>query len=345
MALYKRKGSSVWQTRFQFEGREIRESTRTHDKRQAEEYETALKSALWRQLKIGDKPRRKWEQAVERWLEEKAHLSSIEDQKIHLRWLDKHLFGRFLDEITRDMLDNLGQARKAEKVANSTVNRTLEIVRAILRCAEREWRWLDSSPAVRMLPEPKRRIRWLTREEADRLLSALPDHLAEMARFSLATGLRKDNVTGLQWAQVDLERRTAWIHHDQSKTKKALSVPLNAEAVLVLRRQAGKHEQNVFVYRSQPVKEANTKAWKKALKQAGIQDFRWHDLRHTWASWHVQAGTPLQVLQELGGWSSYEMVQRYAHLSSGQLAEHAENLCKLRTLSGTGVKGNVEKAS
>ena len=74
-------------------------------------------------------------------------------------------------------------------------------------------------------------------------------------------------------------------------------------------------------------------------------DFRWHDLRHTWASWHVQSGTPLQVLQELGGWSSYEMVLRYAHLSAGHLADYAENLCKLRTVSGTPGGEAVSEAS
>jgi len=57
--------------------------------------------------------------------------------------------------------------------------------------------------------------------------------------------------------------------------------------------------------------------------RAGIDDFRWHDLRHTWASWHVQAGTPLHVLQELGGWETPAMVRRYAHLAPEHLAEHA----------------------
>lgn len=61
--------------------------------------------------------------------------------------------------------------------------------------------------------------------------------------------------------------------------------------------------------------------WKKALERAGIRDFRWHDLHHTWASWHVQRGTPLQVLKELGGWETMEMVQRYAHLSADHLAQ------------------------
>jgi len=74
------------------------------------------------------------------------------------------------------------------------------------------------------------------------------------------------------------------------------------------------------------VKQPNNWAWRKALKRAGIINFRWHDLRHTWASWHVQAGTPQYVLQELGGWSSAEMVRRYAHLSSEHLARYAEQM-------------------
>ena len=349
MALYKRQGSGFWWTRFEFQKREIRQSTGTQEKREASEYETKLRAELWRQSRMGDKPRYRWEQAVQRWLTERGHLASSRDQKMHLRWLDSHLYGWELTDISRDMLDTVAQARKADGVSNATVNRALEVVRAILRCSEREWGWLQTSPAVRMLAEPKRRIRWLTREEADRLLSTLPGHLVEMARFSLATGLRQRNVADLDWSQVDLGKRFAWIHPDQAKARKAIAVPLNAEAMLVLRRLHGMHPNHVFVYRGKPVKQVNTRAWKKALKRAGIENFRWHDLRHTWASWHVQAGTPLQVLQELGGWSSYEMVLRYAHLSSGQLADHAENLCRLRgisgTLSGTGEVKDLEKVS
>ena len=73
-----------------------------------------------------------------------------------------------------------------------------------------------------------------------------------------------------------------------------------------------------------PINQANTKAWKGALKRAGIEDFRWHDLRHTWASWLVQHGTPLNVVQEMGAWESESMVRRYAHLAPAQLAQHAE---------------------
>ena len=71
-----------------------------------------------------------------------------------------------------------------------------------------------------------------------------------------------------------------------------------------------------------------TKAWYKALKKVGIEDFRWHDLRHTWASWHVQNGTPINVLQELGAWENVAMVRHYAHLGDSHLEKYANNSCK-----------------
>jgi len=149
--------------------------------------------------------------------------------------------------------------------------------------------------------------------------------LAFMMRFSLATGLRETNVTKLEWSQVDMHRRCAWIDAENSKSKRAIAVPLNDDAMAVLRSQIGKHETRVFTYKGEPVARANNHAWRKALKRAGVENFRWHDLRHTWASWHVQNGTPLNVLKELGGWADLKMVLRYAHLSSEHLANYANN--------------------
>ena len=110
-----------------------------------------------------------------------------------------------------------------------------------------------------------------------------------------------------------------------AKNNKSIAVPLNSEAISILKAQIGKHETNVFTYEGLPVTRANNHAWRKALVRAGIEDFRWHDLRHTWASWHVQNGTPLHVLKELGGWSDLTMVLRYAHLSSKHLEEYSAN--------------------
>ncbi|HSM98189.1 MAG TPA: site-specific integrase, partial [Gallionella sp.] len=262
-----------------------------------------------------------WNEAVVRYLSETKHKASQVSDIYHLRWLDKYLNGIELQAIKRDLLDRISVAKQAEGVQNSTVNRVQEVVRIILRKACNEWEWIDRVPMVRMLPEPSKRVRWLTRNEADRLIAELPPHLADMARFSLETGLRRANVTGLQWSQVDMVRRTAWIHPDQAKARKAISVPLSSVAIAVLRKQIGKHQVNVFSFRGKPVHQVNTKAWHNALKRVGIESFRWHDLRHTWASWHIQEGTPLHVLQELGGWSTPDMVQKYAHLSSEHLAQ------------------------
>jgi integrase len=122
-----------------------------------------------------------------------------------------------------------------------------------------------------------------------------------------------------------MKRHCAWIHADQAKSDKALAVPLGVEALEVIRSQFGKHDTFVFTYEGEPVTRANNHAWRKALKRAGINEFRWHDLRHTWASWHVQNGTRLEVLKELGGWADLTMVMRYAHLSSDHLQEYADN--------------------
>ncbi len=228
------------------------------------------------------------------------------------------------------MIDRITDAKLAQGCSNATVNRFLELVRAILRKCVNDWEWLDRAPSVRMLKEPTRRIRFLTRDEAQRLLAELPEHLADMAAFSLATGLRASNVTGLQWSQLDLARRLAWIHPDQAKARRAIPVPLNAEAASLISKQVGKHLTHVFSFRGRPIIQVNTKAWYAALERAGITDFRWHDLRHTWASWHVQNGTPLFALQELGGWESAEMVRRYAHLAADHLAPYADRLTSLR---------------
>ena len=332
MSLFRREGI-YWVSFTDPGGRRIRRSTGTADKRQAQEFHDRLKAEVWRVQKLGEKPKRKWEEAVVRWLKEKAHKASIGEDRMHLRWLDPYLRGKELSSINKDVVDWLTDKRLTQNVSNGTVNRMLQVLRALLRKTEREWGWIERAPYVRLLPEPKRRVRWLTREEADRLLAELPEHLAAMARFSLATGLRQRNVADLEWSQVDLGRRSAWIHPDQAKARRAIAVPLNAEAMAVLRRQEGKHSQCIFVYRGRPIRQVNTKAWKAALKRAGIENFRWHDLRHTWASWHVQAGTPLNVLQELGGWETAEMVRKYAHLGCDHLAEHAERIARPHAVS------------
>ena len=321
MSLYPRKNSPYWYYKICHKGEVLQGSTGTHIKAKAQEFHDKLKNSLWEQERLGVKPVYVWEDAVLKYLEETKHKASQVSDIYHLRWLDNFLNGVELQVIKRDLLDKISAAKQSEGVKNSTVNRMLEVVRAILNKALNEWEWLDRVPMVRMLSEPTKRVRWIAREEADRLISELPPHLADMTCFSLETGLRKNNVTGLQWTQIDLERCCAWIHPDQAKAGKAIHVPLSDVAIAVLVKQIGKHQTNVFTFNGKPVHQVNTKAWHKALGRAGIVEFRWHDLRHTWASWHVQRGTPLNVLMELGGWSTLAMVMKYAHLSSDHLKQ------------------------
>lgn len=286
-------------------------------------------------LAAEDTAQKTWDEAVERWLLEKADKASIHSDKCILRWLECYLSGLPLADINRAVVDAVTLVKIKSGVANGTVNRMLALLRSILRRALVDWEWIPSVPKVRLLREPSRRVRYLTAAQADRLLRELPPHLAAMASFSLSTGLRKSNVTKLEWAQIDLLRRVAWVHPDQSKTRKAFAVPLNGDALRVLALQAGRHPTHVFVLKGETVCQVNTAAWKKALKRAGIDNFRWHDLRHTWASWHVQNGTPLHVLQELGGWETEAMVRRYAHFSATHLAVFADRLPSLTVVDAT----------
>ncbi len=142
-------------------------------------------------------------------MREAGHKATIEQDQAHLRWLDRYLRGKQLDLIGRGVVARLTDEKLAEGVRNATVNRVLEVLRAILRKCVNDWGWLDRSPKIRMLNEPTRRIRFLSEAEARDLIAALPADLADMAAFTLSAGLRRANVTGLQWSQIDLARRLA----------------------------------------------------------------------------------------------------------------------------------------
>lgn len=330
MSIYQRGKSKTWQISFKTKsGERVRISAGTENKQQAQELHDKLKAQGWREDRLGAKPRYTWQQAVVRWLTEQSHKKSIETDKIRFRWLDQHLNDSLIDEINKTLIDKIKAAKKNGGASNGTVNRNLALIRSVLNMAKNEWEWLDSVPNIKLFPEPMIRIRWLSHGEADRLLSELPEHLKAMAKFSLATGLRESNVTGLQWSQLDMQRRCAWIHADQAKGKRSIAVPLNDDALFAIRGQIGKHETHVFTYKGNPVSRANNHAWNKAIKRAGLDGFKWHGLRHTWASWHIMNGTPLNVLKELGGWSDLTMVMRYAHLSSEHLNGYADNLSNL----------------
>ena len=171
--------------------------------------------------------------------------------------------------------------------------------------------------------EPTRRIRFLTRDEAQRLIAALPEHLAEMAAFSLSTGLRASNVTGLRWSQVDLVRRLAWVHADQAKARKAIPVPLNAEAVLLVRKRLGDYATHVFSFRGAPITQVSTKAWYAALESAGMDGFSLaRSAPHLGELACAARHAAIRIAGD-GRLGEPEMVRRYAHLA----ADHSGAVC------------------
>jgi len=327
MSLYKR--GNTWWVRFTSpSGEVVRRSSKSTNKKEASEFHDRLKALYWRKEVIGE-TRYTWNQATGRFLEEFCG-KSRNDVVIRLRWLHQHLDGRYIDELTRDYIYKVTEI-KAKDSSNSTANRYSALVRVILRKCAFEWEWLSKAPKIRMRPEPKRRVRYLTEEEAWKLIRELPSHQRGMATLAWHTGLRMSNVTQLKWEHIDMQTRTIVV--PDTKNGEPLGVYINQVALEVIRNQIGKHQEYVFVYKGNPVKQCSTKAWKKAKERAGIKDFRWHDLRHTWASHHVQNNTPLYALQEQAGWKSPGMVRRYAHLSASDFAKHGESLAQNRAQS------------
>lgn len=323
MPLYRHPKSPYWWVRFSVGGIKIRRSSETTDRKAADEFEARLRTDLWRQVRLGERPKYTWAQAVDRWYAE-AGGRDKEREKERLTWFAEYLDSVPLADINRDLIEQLRAVRMAES-SSSTANRYMALVRLILRKAYREWDWIDKAPVVPMYKLEKSEPRFLTRAEFARLLRKLPPHLKDLASFSVETGLRMRNATGLTWSQVDLRRKQLVIPAARAKAGETIALPLSLRALTILRAWKGKHPERVFVFRKKPFSDSNGLYFKKATKAAGLEWLRWHDFRHTWASWHVQSGTPLHVLQELGGWKSLAMVQRYAHLSTEHLRAFAEH--------------------
>lgn len=262
-------------------------------------------------------------------LRESESLSSFAGIQIHVKHWAQHFRGRALDSITEDEIyKGLPQWSKRTKepkpLSPKTRNAYLATMRHLFNLAVK-WKWLDRAPILEDAEVANKRIRYLERHEAQRLIETIKtEWLRDVAILGFATGLRRANLLGLKWSQVDLVKRRAWFHADEMKARKSLGVPLNDDAVAVIRHWIGRHPTHVFVSRrGNVIRRITCEQWQRNCARAGITNFRFHDIRHTWASWHVQGGTPLAVLMELGGWSKYEMVLRYAHLAPDHLAKHA----------------------
>ena len=266
----------------------------------------------------------KFVDAVDRYNAEKLDKKTFENDQYAFMHLMLFFRDSTLDQINMNTLWPFIHYRLLS-VKNSTINRELEVVRHLLNLANKEWLCLDAVPFIRLLKEPPPRVRFLNQAEADRLLLALPHHLQPVVQYALATGCRRAEVLNLEWSRVDLGRRVTWLEHGTTKNGAARGIPLNRDAMIALEMAKSRNSRWVFTYKGRPMASIGS-AFKKALKRADIKDFRFHDLRHTWASWHVMSGTPLYDLMTLGGWKTMDCVQRYAHLAPEHLAKAASRI-------------------
>lgn len=320
------KESKVWQYSFTIRGAQrVQESAHTEDEQTANLIAAKHFQKVFDELHLGKKPERTWPEAVIKWARIAKDKKSFNTDQYRLSVLDPHFRDKTLTELTRDYIDEvIDELADDREWSNGSINRYLAVIRTILKKACDEWEWIDKVPKLPKRTEAAKRVRWINEGEARRLIEEVPTHTKFIVVFDLATGLRKSNLLGLKWKQIDLERRCAWVYGDEAKGKKDIAIPLNDDAMAVLLALRGQHSEYVFTYKGNPIRSPDRISWIKWCARAGITKFRFHDLRHTWASWFVQRGGNLNDLMELGGWSSYEMVLKYAHLSAARLHSSAK---------------------
>lgn len=337
MGLYKR--GQVWWMRFTYQGAEVRRSTETSDKKLAQRiYEKVrgeIATGKWFDRMPGEG--KTFGEVMERYLREhsapnKTPLSYRRDQSLSL-----HLLGSFqhrlITEITPKHIAAYKTRRRAAGAAPKTVNNELILMGHAFNLAMKEWEWVNDNPVAKVSKEKVQNLveRWLTLEEEERLMRAAPPWLQRVIHFALQTGLRQGELLNLKWSHVDLFRRTLTIL--EQKNKAVDTLPLNELVVEVLKTQAKvRHLQSDYVFPNGRGKRTDARnlirAFARACAVAHVLDFRFHDLRHTFATRLVQAGVDLYAVQKLGRWKTISMVARYAHHYPESLRPGVEALAR-----------------
>jgi integrase len=329
MSVYRPKNSPYWHFDFVVNGRRLHGTTGTTSRRAAEAVEARIRLDA-AEGASRRKPSLTLDKAAERYFGEVAQFQpSSKTTEYQLANLCTGLGVQTqLHDIDGPMLAVYIAKRRA-KVSDASVNRELEVLRRVIRRAEKVWQadcptinWTDF-----MLREPQGRVRELTAGEEQRLFEALRQDLHPLVRFALITGVRLRNAIELTWGQVDFD---AGVIRLLVKSKKPGGevhfVPLIPELVALLSAERGNHNERVFTYEVVRGRQGRRKgqrhpftqtgwrrAWERALTQAGISDFRFHDLRHTAATRTLRASQNLKVVQNLLGHRDIATTARYAH--------------------------------
>jgi integrase len=322
--LKRRPKSPYWIIRGSLRGYRVEESTGTSDKRIAEEILAKRQAEILEQSVYGRRATETFANAALSYLQQGG-------SKRFTAAVISHFGTTPLAKIDQDALDR-GAKKLYPNASPSTRNRQFyAIASSILHHAARRG-WCPS-PIIERPSTPPGRIRWLTIDEADSLITACSDHLRPLVIFMLYTGARTGEALWLDWRDVYLNR--AHVSFPKTKNGDARGVPLHPRAVAALANLKGRTGE---VFRrpdgkpySRPKSADDTSAgtriktaFKAACRRAGIVDFHPHDCRHTFATWHYTENRDIGGLMKLGGWKSERMVMRYAHVNVGEL-QHTIN--------------------
>jgi integrase len=245
----------------------------------------------------------------------------------------KRVFGSIrLNQITKRQAQQFHRELKASGLSGSSCDHYLKLLRSSLNCAV-DWELLSVNPLarVKLFKEDNRRERYLSDSELVNLLEVLDTYtnrpVCRIVLFLLATGCRLSEALRAQWKHVDLDKRLFTIPAVTSKSKRSRTIPLNDTAVGVLSR-AKELQCCEYVFPNPATQKPYSdikKSWYLIRKKAGLEDFRVHDLRHSFASFAINSGRSLFEVQQLLGHSSPEVTQRYSHLQQSTLLSASES--------------------
>jgi integrase len=338
-----KNGNVSWRVRIRMKGHPIQ--TETFDRKtDAAQWAESIRAAIreGRRFPTSEARRHTLAELVERYRQEKLPDYDEGEQRqraAKLAWWSARLGDRYLSDLTpaaiseaRHSLARMGPGEKP--AAPATQNRYLAVLRHALNIAKNEWGWLEDNAAKKVHPkrEPRGIVRYLSQEERERLLAACQEsedaRLYPVVLVALSTGARKSEVVRLRWRDIDLIRQTAVLHKTKNGERRTLV--LAGQVLDVLKemcrvRQIG--SDLVFVGRS-GVAAFPRKPWDAAVAAAGLDDFRFHDLRHTFASYLAMSGATLPELCEALGHKTLAMVKRYAHLSEAHTSSVVKRMAE-----------------
>ncbi len=260
-------------------------------------------------------------------------------QRQQLHWWREQLGVYALADLTPPLLaeyrDKLAAGFPGDEPRSpATVVRYLAALSHCLSIAVKEYQWLEDSPLrkVSKPQEPRGRVRFLSDDERAALLTACEDSLNPclypVVVLALSTGMRSGEIMHLEWRDVDLAR--GWLTLRETKNGDMRGVPLTGKALELVKEHARTRRRvdtPLLFPGMNPGKPVNLRQpWEKALKQAGIEDFRFHDLRHSAASYLAMNGASLNEIAAVLGHKTLAMVQRYAHLSESHKAGVVERM-------------------